>query len=210
MARLYHSHLGLCFRCVKVPEASCLRPGYPDAAHVAKVHSFVFCRQVRALWLERLGHQSQCKTAQAQRHRPPACHPACGAESPPPGGDPYLGENIKQFRRLERRLRTTLKSRGELAGLFFDRFFFSYLRCILGARLEASKFEVGAASHSERGGYRTMKIANIKILFVAGFGPIVRDKRRKPKALRRDPRHPLQRGQGRLFPHGSSEGSKTT
>ena len=53
----------------------------------------------------------------------------------------HLGEDVKQFRRMERRLRATLKPRGEIGGIFFDRFFSSYLRCLLAARLEASAFE---------------------------------------------------------------------
>lgn len=57
----------------------------------------------------------------------------------------HVGVDVKQFRRLERRLRAALKPRGEIAGIFFDRFFSSYLRCVLAARLEASAFEPKAA-----------------------------------------------------------------
>jgi len=49
-----------------------------------------------------------------------------------------LGDDVKRFRRLERRFRETLKPDGEIGGLLFDRFFSSYLRCVLAARLEAS------------------------------------------------------------------------
>jgi hypothetical protein len=48
-----------------------------------------------------------------------------------------LGEDIKPIRRLERRFRKVLSSKGEIADLIFDRFFSSYLRCILSARVEA-------------------------------------------------------------------------
>jgi hypothetical protein len=57
-----------------------------------------------------------------------------------------LGEDIKQFRRLERRLRAAVKPRGQIAEFFFDRFYSSYLRCLLAARLEAGMFEQARSS----------------------------------------------------------------
>jgi hypothetical protein len=48
-----------------------------------------------------------------------------------------LGENIKSLRKIERKLRTELKPSGIIAEIFFDRFWSSYLRCLLAARAEA-------------------------------------------------------------------------
>jgi hypothetical protein len=48
-----------------------------------------------------------------------------------------LGEDVRKFRRLERTFRNALKPNGEIALLFFDRFWSSYLRCTLAARMEA-------------------------------------------------------------------------
>lgn len=76
----------------------------------------------------------------------------------------HLGEDVKQFRRLERRLRATLRPRGEIAGIFFDRFFSSYLRCILAARLEASAFEPKAAGASRTTSLPTLREGNPPML----------------------------------------------
>ena len=48
----------------------------------------------------------------------------------------HLGENPKTLRRLEHQLRAELKPRGVIAAIFFDRFWSSYLRCLLAARCE--------------------------------------------------------------------------
>ncbi len=48
-----------------------------------------------------------------------------------------LGENIKSLRKIERKLRAELKPSGIIAEIFFDRFWSSYLRCLLAARAEA-------------------------------------------------------------------------
>jgi hypothetical protein len=48
-----------------------------------------------------------------------------------------LGEDIKKYRRIERRLREALKPVGVVALMLFDRFFSSYLRCVLAARFES-------------------------------------------------------------------------
>lgn len=52
----------------------------------------------------------------------------------------HLGEDVKALRRLERRFRAELKPRRLIADLVFDRFWSSYLRCLLAARAEASAF----------------------------------------------------------------------
>ena len=52
----------------------------------------------------------------------------------------HLGEDVKQLRRLERRFRTELKPQGAVAEVVFDRFWSSYLRCLLAARTEATVF----------------------------------------------------------------------
>jgi hypothetical protein len=57
-----------------------------------------------------------------------------------------LGEDVKKYRQLERRFRETLKPDGEIAGFLFDRFFSSYLRCVLAARVEANSFARTATS----------------------------------------------------------------
>jgi hypothetical protein len=52
----------------------------------------------------------------------------------------HLGEDLKALRRLERRFRAELRPHGIIADLLFDRFWSSYLRCLLAARAEASAF----------------------------------------------------------------------
>src|SRR4029077_2416608 len=47
-----------------------------------------------------------------------------------------LGENVRALKSIEAELRATLKPRGALGRLFFDRFWASILRLILAARLE--------------------------------------------------------------------------
>lgn len=52
----------------------------------------------------------------------------------------HLGDNLKALRRMERRFRAELKPRGAVAEIVFDRFWSSYLRCLLAARTEAGLF----------------------------------------------------------------------
>ena len=52
----------------------------------------------------------------------------------------HLGEDIKRLRRLEGRFRAELKPQGIIADLVFDRFWSSYLRCLVAARAEAGAF----------------------------------------------------------------------
>jgi hypothetical protein len=52
----------------------------------------------------------------------------------------HLGEDPKVLRRLERRFRAELKPQGAIADVVFDRFWSSYLRCLLAARTEANVF----------------------------------------------------------------------
>ena len=52
----------------------------------------------------------------------------------------HLGEDLKSLRRLERRFRAELKPQGAIAEVVFDRFWSSYLRCLIAARNEASVF----------------------------------------------------------------------
>jgi hypothetical protein len=51
-----------------------------------------------------------------------------------------LGENTRNLRRIARKFREELKPSGILANTLFDRFFSSYLRCLLAARAEAATF----------------------------------------------------------------------
>ena len=51
-----------------------------------------------------------------------------------------LGENSRQLRNLERRLQAELKPTGAVGEIWFDRFWSSYLRCLLAARAEAMAF----------------------------------------------------------------------
>ena len=51
-----------------------------------------------------------------------------------------LGENTKSLRRIERKFRAYLKPTGIVGDALFDRFFSSYLRCVLAARAEAATF----------------------------------------------------------------------
>ncbi len=52
----------------------------------------------------------------------------------------HLGEDPKSLRQLERRFHTELKPQGAIAEVVFDRFWSSYLRCLLAARTEANVF----------------------------------------------------------------------
>ena len=63
-----------------------------------------------------------------------------------------VGEDVKKYRRLERRFRETLKPVGEIGGFLFDRFYSSYLRCVLAARIEATSFARTATSADPSGG----------------------------------------------------------
>ena len=51
-----------------------------------------------------------------------------------------LGENKRSLRRIERKFRAELKPSGIVAEMLFDRFFSSYLRCVLATRAEATAF----------------------------------------------------------------------
>jgi hypothetical protein len=63
----------------------------------------------------------------------------------------HLGEDLKSLRRMERRFRAELKPQGAIAELVFDRFFSSYLRCLLAARTEANVFaRQGQASNRRK------------------------------------------------------------
>jgi hypothetical protein len=48
-----------------------------------------------------------------------------------------LGENVRQLRRLEAKLRAKLKPSDAVRSMLFDRMWSSYLRCLLAARAEA-------------------------------------------------------------------------
>lgn len=52
----------------------------------------------------------------------------------------HLGEDPRLLRRLERQFRRDLMPSGTIANLIFDRFWSSYLRCLLAARAEARAF----------------------------------------------------------------------
>jgi hypothetical protein len=79
-----------------------------------------------------------------------------------------LGEDVKKFRRLERRFRETLKPEGEIAGMVFDRFFSSYLRCIVAARVEASAFTPSATSSNSSNLLPTLREQNVPTLVSQG------------------------------------------
>jgi hypothetical protein len=51
-----------------------------------------------------------------------------------------LGENIRSLRRIESKFRAELRPSGIVGAMLFDRFFSSYLRCVLAARAEAATF----------------------------------------------------------------------
>jgi hypothetical protein len=51
-----------------------------------------------------------------------------------------LGENTRNLRLIERKLREELKPSGIVGALLFDRLFSSYLRCLLAERAEAAMF----------------------------------------------------------------------
>jgi hypothetical protein len=60
-----------------------------------------------------------------------------------------MGENAKTLRRLEHRYRDVLRSHSPLYDLLFDRFWVSYLRLLLSARLEARLIGGKPAGKSE-------------------------------------------------------------
>jgi hypothetical protein len=51
------------------------------------------------------------------------------------------GENVRQLRNLERKLRAELKPAGVAGAILFDRLWSSYLRCLLAGRAEALVFD---------------------------------------------------------------------
>jgi hypothetical protein len=57
-----------------------------------------------------------------------------------------LGEDIRKIRRLERRYRESLKPVGAIGLMVFDRFWSSYTRLLLAARIETSLIVPGVAS----------------------------------------------------------------
>ena len=63
-----------------------------------------------------------------------------------------LGENIRALRNFERALRNDLKPPGALGAFFFDRFWSSYLRCLLAARVDAAAFN-RTYQHAEMPGH---------------------------------------------------------
>lgn len=52
-----------------------------------------------------------------------------------------LGENVRSLRNLERGLRAELEPPGVAGAILFDRFWSSYLRCLLAARAEGVVFD---------------------------------------------------------------------
>ncbi len=68
----------------------------------------------------------------------------------------HLGEDPKSLRRLERRFRAELKPQGVIAEVLFDRFWSSYLRCLLAARTECSTFL--RQHHEDSKGNRTCRL----------------------------------------------------
>jgi hypothetical protein len=59
------------------------------------------------------------------------------------------GENIREFRKIEKLLRAELKPQGPLGELLFDRMWSSYLRCLLIGRTETNLFHGDDAPDSE-------------------------------------------------------------
>ncbi len=64
----------------------------------------------------------------------------------------HLGENPRTLRRLECRLRAELKPRGAIAAILFDRFWSSYLRCLLAARSELNALAPGEIAAGQGNG----------------------------------------------------------
>jgi hypothetical protein len=75
-----------------------------------------------------------------------------------------LGENVRALRKIENELRATLKPRGALGRLFFDRFWASVLRLILVARLE----EGGLASGGTTASVPSLREGDLPILVLPG------------------------------------------
>ena len=80
-----------------------------------------------------------------------------------------LGENVRALRKIESELRATLKPRGALGRLFFDRFWASVLRLILIARLEEGGLaSQGVAKNSVS--VPSLREGDLPILVLPGSG----------------------------------------
>ena len=78
-----------------------------------------------------------------------------------------LGEDGKALRRLERRFREELKPGGVLGEMFFDKFWSSFLRCLLAARTEANAFVPRAQSQHGQTATSTIVGEELPILVVS-------------------------------------------
>lgn len=87
----------------------------------------------------------------------------------------HLGENLKALRRVEKRFRAELKPHGAIAEIAFDRFWSSYLRCLLAARTEANLVAQGG---SERMGEDT---TNVRL--VLGDAPMLVTNKTAPDSV---------------------------
>jgi hypothetical protein len=79
-----------------------------------------------------------------------------------------VGENVRALRKIENELRATLKPRGALGRLFFDRFWASVLRLILVARLEEGGLASGGSTAKNSASVPSLREGDLPILVLPG------------------------------------------
>jgi hypothetical protein len=90
------------------------------------------------------------------------------------------GENVRMLRRMENELRATLKPKGALGRLFFDRFWASILRLILAARLEEGGLARQKIAGKNSAPVPSLREGVLPILVVPEGGDISIDDPEKP------------------------------
>jgi hypothetical protein len=81
-----------------------------------------------------------------------------------------LGENVRALRKIESELRATLKPRGALGRLFFDRFWASILRLVLVARLEEGGLTSGGTIAKNLASVPSLREGDLPILVLPESG----------------------------------------
>ena len=90
------------------------------------------------------------------------------------------GENVRVLRKIESELRATLKPKGALGRLLFDRFWASILRLILVARLEEDALAPQRLTAKNSASVSSLREGVLPILIVPEVGNIAIDDAEKP------------------------------
>ncbi len=90
------------------------------------------------------------------------------------------GENVRALKKIESELRATLKPKGALGRLFFDRFWASILRLILAARLEEGGLEGQGIAGKNSASLPSLREGVFPILVVPEGGDTSIDDPEKP------------------------------